>query len=169
MSMIQVLVYVVLLTLISTSLIAFTINLLERSNASRTTIATLDNARGALNVMKSAIRQAEAVYTPTSSLGSHPGQLSLVTLQNPPTDENQTYIDFYLDDERLYRKQEGSAAEQITSEQIRITSLTFNQLNNASPSDVVQVSLTAVPANATGTVLAESTITLTTTISMKTY
>lgn len=169
LSIIEVLVYVILLSLVATSLLLFTMRIVQQTSSARVTSITLDNARGAMAVITSEIRQANAVYTPTSVVGSSPGQLSLVTTRNTPADEDETYVDFYIDDERLYRKREGVAAELVTAEQIKVTHLTFYHRNTGSEGSAVQVTLTVVPAQANAQILAAATVSLTTTATLRAY
>lgn len=169
LSIIEVLIYTILLSLVATSLLLFTMRIVQQTSSARVTSATLDNARGAMTVITSEIRQANAVYTPTSVLGSSPGQLSLATTRNAPVDEDETYVDFYIDDERLYRKREGIAAELITSEQVKVTHLTFSHRNTESLGSAVQVTLIVVPAQANAQILAAATVSLTTTATLRAY
>src|SRR3989344_4652146 len=74
------------------------------------------------------IREAESIYIPTSIFGSHPGQLSLETSKYLPTDEKNTYIDFYLSDGKLCLKKEAQNPICLTSERVEVKNLIFRQV-----------------------------------------
>ncbi len=93
-TMIEVLVYVTLLAIISLVVLLFINQLLGVNETTRRTRESLDNARRALETITQEIRHADSIYTPTSTFGSNPGQLSLATVRDLPSDENLTYVDF---------------------------------------------------------------------------
>lgn len=132
-------------------------------------IEVLDNSRSALDTMLFEVAHAEGVYTPTSFFGAHPGQLSLETTRVTPSDESATYLDFYLDGERLYLKRENQTAQILVADKIKITNLVFTHLNSASLYHAVRISLTA-NYDTPNAVLAEKTaVTLTGTASLRAY
>ena len=166
-TLIELTIYIALLALIGTVLTLFITQVIRRNAHAELTSRTLDNARGAMSLITQEVRQANAIYTPTSVFNSNPGQLSLVTTLNIPTGENETYVDFYVDDQRLYRKREGQSAELITSEQVVVSDLTFAHLHQSSISPAVRISITIQPAVAATAALDESTVTLTTTTALR--
>ncbi|OGY22090.1 MAG: hypothetical protein A2126_02265 [Candidatus Woykebacteria bacterium GWB1_45_5] len=161
------LVYAALLAIISVVLVSFFIQVVNVTETSRRAREALDNARRSMDVISQEIKHGVNVYTPTSTLGSSPGQLSLETKRDAPADETSTYVDFYLDSEGIYLKREGQDAQLLTSEKVRITSLVFRSLNSTSGTPAVRVELTAVykdpisgPSNA---------VTLVSTTSLRSY
>lgn len=169
LTLVEVLVYAALLAITTTVLIRFALQINQRTAVARTTSTVLSNAHGALTLLTREIQHANGVYDPTSVFDIHPGQLSLATYQNLPADEKETYVDFYIDDDRLYRKRESQPAELVTSENIRITNLTFTYLNQGSRTPAVQINLTAAPANTASPSASQSTITVTTSASFRAY
>lgn len=168
-SLLEVLVYITLLAVLGVGLIRFATHVIQRNSETQLKAQVLDNARSAMAIMTKEIRHASGVYDPTSTFGSHPGQLSLATTFELPADENETYVDFYLDDERLYRKREGNTAELITAEKVRVTNLTFTYLQQTLASPAVQISLTVEPSDSTSQAAANSTVVLSSTASLRTY
>ena len=166
-TLIEVLIYATLFVIIGTVVSAYFLQITNIAETTRRSRESLDNARRVMNVITQEIRHAEAVYTPTSSvLGSHPGQLSLETTRDLPTDENTTYVDFYLDDAGVYVKRENQTEELISSEKVQITNFTFTHLSGGS-SNAVQVSLTVRYSDAfTGPA---TPVTLTQTASLRSY
>jgi type II secretory pathway component PulJ len=168
-SLLEVLVYISLLTVVGLALVGFATRIIRSNSEAQLKAQVLDNARSAMALMTKEIRHANGVYDPTSTLLSHPGQLSLATTFDPPADEQETYVDFYLDDERLYRKREGSAAELITAEKVRVTNLTFTYLQQTLAVPAVQITLTVEPADAASGAADRSTVTLSSTASLRQY
>jgi len=108
-SLIEVVVYIALLAIMGTAITFFAAQIIRHNAHARNTAQVIDSARSTLAFMTSEIRQSSRVYTPTSTLGAHPGQLSLATTKDLPSDENETYVDFYIDNNRLYQKKGRSS------------------------------------------------------------
>lgn len=140
-TLIEVLVYAVIFVIIGGVASAFFIQIINLAESSRRSRESLDNAQRSMNVIVQEIKHASAVYTPTSSFGSHPGQLSLETTRDLPSGETTTFVDFYLDDDRIYVKREGKSAELLNSEKVKVTNLVFTHLNGGGNSSI-QVNLT---------------------------
>ena len=94
MSLIQMIVYIGILVIIVTVLTSFSSQTIRRSAHTQLTAAALGSARGVMTDLTKETRRASGVYTPTSTFTTHPGQLSLATAENLPTDEKITYVDF---------------------------------------------------------------------------
>lgn len=167
LTLIEVMVYIVLLVLLGTTLTLFITQVVRRNAHAQATTRVLDNARSAMSLITQEVRQSNGLYTPTSVFDSSPGQLSLATALNTPTGETETYVDFYIDDQRLYRKRESQSAELITSEQVLVTDVTFTHLHQSSIAPAVRISMTVIPANTSTQAQNESTVTLTTTTTLR--
>ena len=141
-TLIEILIYTALLVIISVVSVSFFIQVVNVTETSRRSREALDNAKGALETINQEIRHADSIYTPTSVLDSASGQLSLETLRDLPTDEESTYVDIYLDSQRLYLKREGVIDQLITSEKVKVTKLQFGLLADTSSKPAVQVTLT---------------------------
>jgi type II secretory pathway pseudopilin PulG len=140
-TLIELLIYAALFVVIGAVASAFFIQIVNVTETSRRSRESLDNARRAMGVIVQEVKHATNVYTPTSTLGTHPGQLSLETTRDLPTDENTTYVDVYLDDDRIYLKRESQTVELLNSEKVKVTNLVFTHLNGGGNS-AVQVNLT---------------------------
>ena len=148
-TLMELLVYAALFVIISMVTISLFIQIVSVTETSRRNRESLDNARRAMDVIAQEIKHAKSVYTSTSALGSHPGQLSLETTRDADTvNETSTYVDFYVDDEALYIKREGPAAQIITSEKVKVTNLVFTLLNSSGTGNpTVRTELTVVYAD----------------------
>lgn len=149
-TLVEILVYVSVLTVISVSIVSFLFWAIKTNAKSRTAAEISDNARRAMETMVYEIRQATGVYTPTSIFDASPGQLSLETKINPLDNEIKTYEDFYLADGKLYLKKEGTAPEQITSDQIRVSNLIFKYVGFSGNLASVQIDLRVEDTNSSG-------------------
>lgn len=142
-TLIELLIYVAVLAFITTFLSLFVFNLIGTQTKIRIGKEVLENSQRAMEIMLWEIEHAQDVYISTSNFDAHPGQLSIKTRQNTPEGENDTYIDFYIDEnERLCVKREGIAAEAITPENIKINNLIFSHLKNGD-SESIRINLSS--------------------------
>ncbi len=138
----EVLIYTVVLAIISLVVLVFINQLLGINETSRRVRESTDNARRVIDTVAQEVRHAESLYTPTSTLGSSPGQLSLETTRDVPTDHDTTFVDFYVDNQQLFMKREGESAERITSEKVKVTNLTFTNYNGSTSWPAIRISVT---------------------------
>ena len=101
------------------------------------------NVNGALRTITDEIRYAKSVYTPTSVLDDDAGQLSVETVLNAPAGENIAYVDFYVDNGRVYEKRDGQGANPLTSERVFVEQLRFTKLSAGAGRDSVAVNIQA--------------------------
>lgn len=144
-TLIELLIYTVILVVISLVSVSFFIQVVNVTETSRRSREALDNAKGALETITQEIRHADSIYTPTSKLDTslpNFGQLSLETSRDIPNDEESTYVDIYVDNERLYLRRESIPDQLITSKKVKVKDLQFGLLSDASSKPAVQVTLT---------------------------
>lgn len=141
-TLIEVLIYSAILAIVSLVVIVFFNQLIGVNETARRAREATDNARRGLDTISQEIRHAESIYTPTSTFGSSPGQLSLETTRDLPADHDKTYVDFYVDNEQLFIKREGENEQRLTSEKVKVTNLTFTNLNGATTWPAIRISLT---------------------------
>ena len=139
-TLVEILVYLAVFSIVSGAVLTGALRLTEFYNISRFDKEILNNTHFALNSMLSEIKYASSVYSPTSYTTN---QISLETYLNPPSGENKTYIDFYLDNGRLYLKREGQDPQALTSERIEITDLNFTYLSSSTDCSSVKIEITA--------------------------
>lgn len=166
-TLIEILVYTALFVIIGGVVSAYFIQISNVAESSRRSREALDNARSALGIITQEVRHATAVYTPTSVFGSSPGQLSLETTRDLPADENTTYVDFYLDDQRIFMKKESQAAELVTSEKVKVTQFTLTHLTGSTAGSAVRINMTVEYADSF--VGPKTPVTLVQTASLRSY
>ncbi len=165
-TLIETLMYAGLLAALGAVLTLAGVRIIRQNAHAQLTAQVLGNARGVLEDMSREVRHGTGVYVPTSVFASHPGQLSLATREKLPADEKETYVEFYVDDERIYRKREGAAAELLTSEQVKVTNLVFTHLNSSND-PAIRIEMTVVPVAAATAATSQASIKLTTTASLR--
>ena len=167
-TLVEVVVYFALLVLIVSILTLLGVQTIRANTYAIVTQEEIANARAAVDAMIQEVYYARSVYAPTSVFGASPGQLSLETTRNVPTGDTTTYVDFYVDGGRLYRKRSGQAAEILTAERVAIKGLTFTLLNTSASAPSVRVSLTVAHETSVAGAGVQPTITLTTTAALRT-
>ena len=140
-TLIEILSYVAVLTIIVLAVSSFLLWATRLNVKTRAVRETLDNARRAMEIITGEIKEAESIYTPTSVFGSNPGQLSLETKKYLPAGETDSYVDFYVCDDKLCRKEEGQNPVALTSDRVRVSNLVFNYIATTSTSPSVQINL----------------------------
>lgn len=124
-TLIETIFYISIVTVVTSVLLLTVLNNLSAYNKSESQQNMFNNANDALRTIMNEVRYAKSIYTPTSVLLTDAGQLSLETAMNAPTDEETTFVDFYLDNGVIYQKKEGESALALTSDRVVITKLRF--------------------------------------------
>ena len=127
-TLIEVLVYIALLVSVLFVISSFLIWITRANSKIKAMAEAADNTRRSMEIISYEIREAKGVYTPTSIFNSHPGQLSLATQKYVPTDEKNTYIDFYVSAGKICLKKEAQSPMCLTSERVEVKNLIFRQV-----------------------------------------
>lgn len=131
-SLIEAVVYIGLIAIIVSTAIYFLTNLFTTYSKIYAQKEVAVNIQDALNTITQEIKFGKGLYTPTSIFDNDSGQLSIETSQNPPTGETVAYVDFYLDNGRVYVKKENQNTLPLTSNQVKINKLKFTNLSPGS-------------------------------------
>lgn len=129
-SLIEAVVYIGLIAIIVSTAIYFLTNIFSVYGKIYAQKEVAANIQSALDTIIQEIKFGKSIYTSTSVFASDSGQISIETSQNPPTGETKAYVDFYLDNGRIYMKKESQSALPLTSNQVKINKL---RLTNLSP------------------------------------
>lgn len=168
-TLISALIYIGLLAVVSAMLARLTADFLRLNIQGQIIGEVTDNAQRVLEVLTQEIQRADSVYTPTSTLNSHPGQLSLATTNQLPSDETITYADVFVDDERLYLKREGSPPELITSERIRVDNFVITHLNADPNHPAVRLQYTLTYDSPDTSLTTPVSVPITTTVTIRSF
>jgi hypothetical protein len=102
-------------------------------------------AQQAISLITMEIKNASGIYTPTSIFGIDSGQLSLETTNKHPAGEVSTFVDFYLDNGRLFIKREGATPELVIGDRFRTSKFMITNLNQNSTSSALRIELDIIP------------------------
>ena len=138
-SVIETLIYVAILGAVVSTAIYFLANTFKTYSKIYAQKEVAVNIQYALDMMTEEIRFSKNIYSPTSAFDQDNGQISVETSQNPPTGETTAFIDFYLDNGRIYMKKEGQDTLPLTSNQVKINKLKFTLLNPANAPEGTQI------------------------------
>lgn len=138
-SLIETIIYTALLTLVVSTAIYFMTSVFDAYKKVFAQREVMSGIQFALDLISEETKFAKNIYTPTSVFDNDNGQLSIETTQNPPSGETSTYVDFYLDNGRIYVKREGQTEIPLTSNQVRITKLRFTNLTPANAPEGAQI------------------------------
>lgn len=136
-TLIEILVYIAVLVIVLIVAINSFIVFSQAYAKSKADRDTLVNAQAAMDAILREIKYADSIYLPTSCFGDSDiksvcggskRQLSLGTVQNLPADESKTFVDFYLDNYKIYVKREGQSSESITTDKVKVSDLQFTRL-----------------------------------------
>lgn len=140
-TLIEVLVYIAVLTIIISIVSVFIFWQIGSGAKSRAIRETQYNAERALTIMIKEIREAKSVYAPASAFNVNPGQLSLETLKYLPSGETVSYIDFFICGTQLCFKKESQNPVALTSGRVKISDLVFSQINTIPTAPSIQINL----------------------------
>ncbi len=136
-SIVEVVAYVAVLGIIGTSFSAVLLWGMKTYTKSQVMQETTWNAQRAMDVMVQEIREAKGVYVPTTSVS----QLSLVTSKYAGTGHAESFIDFFLCQERLCFKKESQDPVALTSQNVRVTALSFVRVQTSPEAESLRMTL----------------------------
>ena len=142
-TIIEMLIYVGIAGVVTAAITSLLMDNLKAYDKSVAQQNVFQNVNGVLRTIIDEVRYAKSVYTPTSVLDNDAGQISVETLQNIPTGENAAYVDFYIDNGRVYEKRDGQSESPLTSERVFVEQLRFTKLSSAVGKDSIAVSIQA--------------------------
>ncbi len=167
-TLIELIIYIAVFVIVITLITVFVFNFIRVQAKIKASKEVTEGSQRALEVITRQIKRAQGIYLPTSSFDSHPGQISVETQENKPSEEDITYSDFYLDENnRLCLKQEGAAGIPLTSEKIKINNLIFNRLIDSNNNQSIRIELSAIYNDQSGITAYKATSTLISTVSLR--
>ena len=144
-TLIELLLYIAIVSIFSGFLTYSVVALINNYKRIQTRNDVLNNVSAVFSTMAEEIRSARLLYLPASVFGGGQGQVSLRTKRSVPDGEDWTYVDFYLDNQRVYLKREGVAAFPITSDRVSISWLEFVKIGTGTTTASIKVDLTIAP------------------------
>ncbi|MBU4338520.1 type II secretion system GspH family protein [Patescibacteria group bacterium] len=168
-TLIEMLLYVALLGIIMVVIVGVFF-VISRTNSRIVTLIEINsNAYSAMERMVYEASNAKKIYLPTSNFtnynynGTKAAQFSLATSQAVPANESIVYIDFYLEDNTIFMKQEGLSPIALTSSNVSVQNLNFYYYKNGTR-ESVEINFTVKSNNILNT---ETKIDLSTVIALR--
>lgn len=156
-TLVEILVYIAVLSIVILAISSFLLWSIQSNNKAKVMRETLDNARRAMEIMTYEIKGAKSI-SPTSTA-------TYLSLEK----KDGSYIDVYLDETTLYRKEESKDPIALTSNKVEVNNLEFTYIATATTTPSVQISLTVNYKNPANRPEYQAAVNLKSTTSLRTY
>lgn len=156
-TLIEVLVYIGLFTLVVTLVTFFLLGLFRSFIVLRAERSAVLNSALVMQVAELELRHADRVYTSTSVFDNDAGQLSVRTPRSSPTDHDFAYVDFYLDNGVIYERRDGASPSALTSGDVTVSVFRVERYTS-SGAEGIRFTVTAAPANVAVSLAAPRTL-----------
>lgn len=164
-TLMEILIYVAVFSMIITVLFSFIVWLWHSNIKTQVMRETLANVEGAMQRMTHEIRDAQSIYTPTTTST----QLSLEILRYLPEGESSSYLDFFLCETQLCLKKEAQDPIALTSDKVEIKNLSFSQVTAGTSTGSIQINLRAQYKNPQNLSEYQASVDVTSTVSLRSY
>ncbi len=136
-TLIEMIVYIALVGIISIVLFNVTFFVIRANNKIIALSKVSSNAHSVMERMTYEIANSKYVYLPTSNFSPSDAQLSLVTEIGASSNEEITFIDFYVEDGTLFLKEEIlDDPVALTSSDVLVSGMEFSYYKNGSRESV---------------------------------
>jgi len=176
-TLIEMIIYTALVGIISVVLFGITFFVIRANNKITALSKVSSNAHSAMERMTYEIANSKYIYFPTSNFVnynsdlSEGNQLSLVTEIGASANEDVTFVDFYLENDTLFLKKEGSvpmtpiAPIALVSSDVLVSGMEFSYYKNGSRESVT-IDMTVQAKNSA---ISDSTIHLINTVTLRSF
>lgn len=168
-TLIEMLVYTALLGVITVVIVGIFFTISRTNSRIVSLMETNSNAYSAIERIAYEVSNAKNIYLPTSNFVNYnynvgkATQFSIVTRQAAPANETTTYLDFYLENNTIFLKQDGAAPIALTSSNVKVQNMNFYYYKN-DKRESVKIEFTVESKNALN---ANSNINLATTVALR--
>lgn len=135
-SLVEMLVYVSLLGIITVVIVGVFFTISRTNSRIVAAIEINSNAYSAMERMAYEVSNAKNIYLPTSNFENYnysaakAKQFSLVTKQAVAANEDIAYLDFYLENNTIFLKQDGTLPVALTSSNVLVESMNLYYYKN---------------------------------------
>lgn len=164
-TLMEILIYIAVFSIIMAVLTSFIIWLWHSNIKTQVMRETLANVEGAMTRMTHEIRNAQSIYVPTTAST----QLSLEIPHYLPEGESSSYLDFFLCETQLCLKKESQIPIPLTSDKVEIKNLNFSQIATTTGAGSIQISLKAEYKNPQNRPEYQASVSVTSTVSLRSY
>lgn len=140
-TLIELIVYVTILSIISVFIANSLIQIIATYRQARAQREVISNGRLLMETLTKNIAFSQEVYAPTSHFNTALGQLSLITTLNPPSEHQTAYIDFWADGGQLLMRAEGHATTTLSSASVQITKFRVEHLFQGLGREAIKITL----------------------------
>ncbi len=168
-TLVEMIIYIALVGIISVILFGILLFIIRVNNKIIALSRVNSNAYSTMERMTYEIINSQYIYIPTSNFVNYNpdlsagNQLSLATEIDSLANEEINYIDFYLENDALFIKEEGSVPIALNSSDVQITKLEFSYFKN-DQRESVQVNMTIKANNSS---LSDSEVNLINTVTLR--
>lgn len=139
--LVEMVVYAALLAAISVWLINASMHLVNTYFLLRAEREVMGNARVLLEYVTKNIAEASEVYALTSRFDNDTGQLSLLTLSGATPEHTAAYVDFWVDNGRLWTRKEGQTPLPLSSASVRVSKFRLERITQSLSRQAVKITL----------------------------
>ncbi|MBI4992270.1 MAG: hypothetical protein HZB99_03560 [Candidatus Harrisonbacteria bacterium] len=161
-TLIETLIYALIITGVVTSATIFSINILESQQRARAYQEVQQNARFAMERIIQEIRSANTLNTTSSTFDTSPGFLSL-NHEDVSKDPTVFGVSNYI----LDIKQGSAATSSLTSNDVKVTSLIFRNLSVTNRTKNINISLTVEHINPDNIITFAASTTMQTSVTIR--
>lgn len=129
LSLIEVIIYVAILGVVAVAVSNFLIQISSTYRKALAEREVISNSRLILERIIGLTTEAKEIYTPTSDFVSDLGQLSLLTKIEPLAGHQNSFVDFWVDNGRLWTRKEGQEPEAISAPSVRVTKFKLERIS----------------------------------------
>ena len=170
-TLIEMIVYVSLVGIISIVLFNITFFVIRANNKIIALSRVSSNAQSVMERMTYEITNSQYIYFPTSNFVnynhnlSEGSQLSLVMEADISSNEDITFIDFYVENRTLFLKEEGLSPIALTSSDVLVSGMEFSYYKN----DLRESVIVDMTIQAKNSAVSDSTIHLVNTVALRSF
>lgn len=148
LTLVEIIIYVAFLGIFLVVLVNFWIQLANTYARARAEREVISNARLLLETVTARAARARETYAPTSRFNNDAGQLSLVVpIENDASHASQ-YTDFWVDNGRLWMREEGGSSLALSASSVRITKFSIAHIAQSYGREAVAITLDVASVSA---------------------
>ena len=140
-TILEIVVYTALFGIIAIIISNFLIQIVGAYNISRAEREVLSNGRLLLETVTKSLAESEEIYTPTSAFNKDLGQISLITKTSVQPEHTTAFIDFWVDNGRLWMRKEGASPTPLSASSVRVGKFRLERLSQGLGRDAVRLTL----------------------------
>lgn len=139
----EILIYLAIFSVLSVLVVGLVVQVLTSGLRSARAREVVSSVTVAFDTLMHEAKSAREIYISTSNFGAANSQLSLETPLDPPSGEAFTFVDFYVDNGRLFMKRESESERALTGERIMVDHFRVMRLSPVPAAESVRIGISA--------------------------